>query len=235
MRTSTLLLLGLLPVIGYGQNLLPNGNFDQGAGNLGGWEAFANFEATNGTDTISSDWGLADAPVVAPGDGTAVFGMNDQLANDDSTWAGATQQMNFQANLWTPDNNAGVTPTVDLYGQTVTFSGNAVVTEAYAAGNTAEAFIQFLDQGYAQTFIETVDVTGLASGGAFEISALVPSGAALNIVQVGFINSGIEGTAGEMTVSNLSVTAVPEPSLMAAAAGLAGLGVVFMRRRLRKR
>jgi hypothetical protein len=234
MRTSTLLLLGLFPALGYGQNLLPNGNFDQGATNLDGWEAFANFEATDGTP-LSSGWGLADAPVVAPGDGTAVFGMNDQLATDDPFWAGATQQMNFQANLWTPDNNAGVTPTVDLYGQTVTFSGNAVVTEAYAAGNTAEAFIQFLDQGYAQTFIETVDVTGLPSGGAFEVSALVPSGAALNIVQVGFINSGIEGTAGEMTVSNLSVTAVPEPSLMAAVAGLAGLGVVFMRRRLRKR
>lgn len=233
MKKSTLLLLGLFPVIGYGQNLLPNGNFDQGATNLDGWEAFANFEAPDGS-ALSSAWGLADAPVVAPGDGTAVFGMNDQLATADSNWAGATQQMNFQANLWTPDNSDGVTPTVDLYGQTVTFSGNAEVSEAYADGNSGEAFLQFLDQGYAQTFIETVDITDLGSGGAFEISALVPSDAALNIVQVGFINSGVEGTAGEMTVSNLSVTAVPEPSLMAAVAGLAGLGVVFVRRRLRK-
>lgn len=141
--------------------------------------------------------------------------------------------MSFLQSFWTPDNIAGVTPTTNLYGQTITFSGNLEITEAYAAGNTAEAYILFLDSSssYFDVGGATLDVTSL-SGGSFSLEATVPA-SGLNIVQVGFRNMGIEGTAGEMTVSNLSVTAVPEPTTTALLGGLVVLGVVLMRRRKR--
>jgi hypothetical protein len=134
--------------------------------------------------------------------------------------------MTFQQNFWTPDNNAGV-PSTDLYNQTITFSGSVTVSEAFAAGNTSVAFIQFLDQGYNSTAFVTADVT---SSGAFSIDAVAPA-SGLNIIQVGFRNSGIEGTAGEITISDLSVTAIPEPATFAFM-GIFGGAVLFIRRRL---
>jgi hypothetical protein len=222
--------MGAIPTASLLGNILMNPNFNQGPTNLDGYEAYASFQ--QGAAAINSAWGLADAPVVADGSGTAVFGMNTQLATADPFWSGATQEMTFQQNFWTPDNNAGVGTTVDLYGQTVTFSGIAQVTEAYASGNGGIAFIQFLDTTYNATFIESVDVSTLGPSGAFSLSVLAPDNG-LNIIQVGFRNSGIEGTAGEMTISNLSVTAVPEPSVYALAASLLALGVVMLRRRRR--
>lgn len=209
-------------------NILLNSDFSQGDGNLGNYEAFASF--SKGAATINSAWGLADAPVVAPGNGTAVFGMNTQLPTADSFWVGATQAMSFQQNFWTPDNNAAVSPTVDLYGQEITFSGNAVVSELYASGNSGVAFVQFLDTSYNATLFETVDISTLGVSGAFSITVTAPANG-LNIIQVGFRNSGIVATAGEMTISNLSVTAVPEPSTYALLAGLSMLGLVVARRR----
>lgn len=213
------------PVLG---NLMVNPNFNSGGDNLAGYEAFAVFN--QGAANINSGWGLADAPVTADGGGTAVFGMNTQLALADAFWTGASQEMSFQQNFWTPDNNAGVTPTTDLYDQTITFSGTVNVTEAFAGGNTSVAFIQFLDQSYNSTAFVTADVT---SSGNFSIDALAPSAGALNIIQVGFRNSGIEGTAGEIEVSNLSVTAIPEPSTIAFV-GLFGGAMLFIRRRTRR-
>jgi hypothetical protein len=210
-----------------GQTIV-NPDFNQGPGNLEGYEAFASF--TQGGTAINSNWGLADAPVVASGDGTAVFSMNTQLATADAFWAGATQAMSFQQNFWTPDNNAGVGATVDLYGQTITFSGNAQVTETYAPGNTGLVFIQFLDQSYNSVAFVTADVSTLDASGAFSLEAVTPA-SGLNIIQIGFRNSGIEGTAGQMTISNLSLTAVPEPSTYALGFGVLALGVVLLRRR----
>ncbi|WP_372794109.1 hypothetical protein [Pontiella sp.] len=207
-------------------NLMVNPNFNQGADNLDGYEAFAFFQ--QGAATINSSWALADAPVTADGGGTAVFGMNTQLALADAFWTGASQEMSFQQNFWTPDNNAGVTPTTDLYNQTLTFSGNVLVLEPYAAGNTGVAFIQFLDQSYNSTAFVTADVT---TSGAFSFDAVVPA-SGLNIIQVGFRNSGIEGTAGEIAISDLSVTAIPEPSTMAFV-GLFGGALLLIRRRTR--
>ena len=59
-------------------NFLVNPNFNSGGDNLAGYEAFAVFN--QGAANINSGWALADAPVTADGGGTAVFGMNDQLA-----------------------------------------------------------------------------------------------------------------------------------------------------------
>jgi hypothetical protein len=228
LAASVVLLCGLFvasPV--FGQNLMVNPNFNSGGDNLAGYEAFASWYQPVGDAGFASAWALADAPVTADGGGTAVFGMNDQLALADPFWSGASQEMSFQQNFWTPDNNAGVTPTVDLYDQLITFSGTIEVTEAFAAGNTSVAFIQFLDQGYGATAFVTNDVT---SSGAFSIQALAPS-SGLNIIQVGFRNSGIEGTAGEITISDLSVTAIPEPATFAFM-GIFGGAVLFIRRRL---
>ena len=207
-------------------NILVNPNFNQGPDNLDGFEAFAFW--TQGAASFGSAWGLADAPITADGGGTAVFRMNTQLANDDAFWTGATQVMTIQQNFWTPDNNAGV-PGMDLYNQTLTFSGIAQVTEAYAAGNLGEVFIQFLDQNFDAVGYFPADVSLLGPSGEFSVSAATPAGG-LNIIQVGFRHTGIEGTAGEMTVSNLSL--VPEPSTYALIVGMAlGLLVWFRRRK----
>lgn len=206
-------------------NILVNPNFNQGPDNLDGFEAWAFF---SGPGIIDSAWGLADAPITADGGGTAVFRMNTQLATDDPFWIGASQVMTIQQNFWTPDNTESI-PGVDLYNQTLTFSGIAQVTEAYAAGNLGEVFIQFLDQGWNAVGYFPADVSLLGPSGEFSVTATAPAGG-LNIIQVGFRHTGIEGTAGEMTVSNLSL--VPEPSTYALILGAAlGLLVWFRRRK----
>lgn len=228
---SSLLLCGGLTTSLPAANVIVNPGFDQGPDNLAGYEAFAVW--SKGAAGFNSPWALADAPVVASGNGTAVFSMNTQLAAADPFWTGATQQMTFQQNFWTPDNNAGVTPTVDLYNQKLFFSGNAVVTQPYAAGNLGQAFIQFLDQSYNAVAFVPVDISTLDPvTGAFTLEADAPAGG-LNIIQVGFRNSGIEGTAGQMTVSNLTLTAVPEPGTVSL--GVIAVGMLAATRMLRRR
>jgi hypothetical protein len=236
MKTPLLLTVvsGLAASLACGQNLLVNPGFDMGANNLDGYEAFAAW--SKGADGFSSPWGLADAPVVAPGDGTAVFAMNTQLAAADPFWSGATQAMTLQQNFWTVDNTASVPAGALNYGDTFTFSGNAAVSEAYAPGNVGLVFIQFLDKGWGATFFESIDVSTLPADGFFSLSTTIPADASLNIVQVGFRNSGIEGTAGEMTISNLSVTlggitVIPEPSMLSLLGGVLALAFVARRRR----
>lgn len=207
--------------------LIVNPNFNQGPGNLAGYEAFASFQ--QGVSSINSPWALADAPITADGGGTAVFRMNTQLAMADPFWAGAMQVMTVQQNFWTPDNNASVTPTVNLYGQQLTFTGIARVTQPYANSNVGQAFIQFLDQNFAAVGYFPVDVSTLGPTGAFSITADTPA-SGLNIIQIGFRNSGIESTAGEMTISALNLVAVPEPGSLCLI-GLGAIGIGFVRRR----
>lgn len=225
-------LAGLLPVYSLSGNILLNSDFSEGGNNLASYEAFAEWSnpPANPAAGFSSAWALIDAPVDAPGNGTAVFGMNTQLALADPFWTGATQVMSFQQNFWTPDNTVAVSPTVDLYDQTIIFTGNAVVTEAYAPGNLGEVFIQFLDPAFNSVAFISVDVSTLGPDGAFQLEAVAPS-SGLNIIQVGFRNSGIEGTAGEMTISNLAV--IPEPRTYALIFGALGLAWVLYRRRVR--
>ena len=90
----------------------------------------------------------------------------------------------------------------DLYNLEIVFTGNAVVTQPYAAGNLGQAFIQFLDQSYNSVAFVAVDVTTLGPDGAFSLTATTPADG-LNIIQIGFRNSGIEGTSGQMTISNV--------------------------------
>lgn len=213
------------------QNILVNPNFNQGANNLLGYEAYAAW--SKGTAYFASPWDLSDAPVVANGSGTAVFSMNTGLASRDPFWSGANQEMSFQQNFWTPDNNNNVTQTVNLYSQELTFTGFATASQAYASGNLGQVFIQFLDQDYNSVAFVATNVSTLPPSGAFELKASAPA-SGLNIIQIGFRNTGTEGTAGQMTVSQLSFTAVPEPSTYALLAlGAAGLGGHIIRRRRR--
>ncbi|MCC5838692.1 MAG: PEP-CTERM sorting domain-containing protein [Opitutales bacterium] len=229
MRLLKLLVVaGTLPASSLIGNFIVNPDFSLGPNGLDGYEAFAVW--SQGATGFSSAWGLADAPVVAPGNGTAVFSMNTQLANADPFWSGATQEMTFQQNFWTPDNNAGVPSGPDLYNLELVFTGTVVVSEAYAAGNLGQAFIQFLDQSYNAVAFVSVDVTTLGPDGEFSLTALTPADG-LNIIQIGFRNSGIEGTAGQMTISNISLAVIPEPSTYALIFGFLGLAWVLYRRR----
>lgn len=112
-------------------DILFNGDFSEGRSNIDGWEAFAIWNQPKGTFIFSSPWALPDAPVVAPGDNTATFGMNTQLAAADSFWEGGYQNpMTLQQAFWSPDGDKSG-EVYNLYGQEVTFTGTLRITEAY--------------------------------------------------------------------------------------------------------
>lgn len=215
-------MVAALPASSLVGNIVLNPDFNTGTNNLDSYEAFAEWFQPAGPAGFASAWALADAPVTADGSGTAVFRMNTQLALADAFWTGAEQVMTFQQNF-APG---------PLYSEIIQFTGVAIVTEAYAPGNLGEAFIQFLDTGWNSVFYAPIDVSTLGPSGVFSITATVPA-SGLNLVQIGFRNTGIEGTAGEMTVSDLSLVIIPEPRTYALLFGLFGLGVVLYRRRRR--
>ncbi|MGC6606467.1 MAG: PEP-CTERM sorting domain-containing protein [Lentimonas sp.] len=227
-----ILLVSLAVASSASANLLTNTALTQaGDGTIAGWEAYGNFSGPDADPSagFGSAWGVADAPVVGNGDGSATFGMNDQLPTADPFWAGADQLMVFQHNFWTPDNGNGVAAGALDYGDTFTFSGNVVVSEAYDAGNEGQVFVQFLDSNWNATYQNIVNIETL-DGGDFSIDTAIPADASLNIVQVGFRNAGVVETAGEMTFSNLAVTIVPEPSSLGIVFGLVALASLSRRR-----
>lgn len=161
----------LSPALG---DVLVNGNFSEGDDLLDGWEAFAVWEQPKGTAGFQSAWTLADVPVVAPGDDTATFAMNTQLAADDPSWEGAYQNaMSFQQAFWTPDGPL-TGNVVNLYGQVVTFAGDIEITQAYTMGAIANVSVvssTILPAEAGQTYTGVVPfLTDTGLGCTFDIS-----------------------------------------------------------------
>lgn len=201
--------------------ILVNGTLDSGepaeCPNTSNWSAYGSFSKA-GQPNINDAWEeICLAPFVVTTPGFATFGMNDQLATDDANYIGASQVMSVYQDFWAPENSLGIRPFHELRGRGLIFSGTADITEAYAAGNTGEVFIQVLDLNFGVVQEASVDISVLdedASNGTtmdpvtgiFNIQINVTT-SNINTVRVGFRNTGIEGTAGEMTVSNLSAFA----------------------------
>jgi hypothetical protein len=83
-----------------------------------------------------------------------------------------------------------------------------VVTEV--ADSTVEVFIEFLDSSFNPIAPSvSLDLTAQGSGKLpFRLQATCPSGG-LNVVTVGFRHRGLEGSLGQIEVSNVSLTASP--------------------------
>ena len=207
-----------VPLLGVGTRY-----FDFNCPNMENWVAFARFETDPASpiqpsvfadyyDTCDAPFTVLTAPVSGNFAGTATFGMNtEQALNPD--WAGATQYVYVGSVYWSPENSLGIRPFTNLRGRTVSFQGNVTVSEAYDPGNEGQIFIQIFDTDNNSVMYKALNLpednpsTGdydyiyyTKSTGAFQIRTIIPE-SDINSVWVGFRNSGIVGTAGEMTIN----------------------------------
>lgn len=199
------------------------------AGNWNGFmNVFNNDGGAAGGYLWGSGWGTADLNATNAG-GVVTLSPNTNAYNaDDAYWSnGADGNKFMEASYYL--ENAG--DNLGWAGQTLTFSGNvdsATLDSRYGA----VAFIKVLDvdAGYATIANETVSIT---STGAFSLSYDVAAGNYIG--QVGFAVTGLNANPatdwGNVQVSGLSATAVPEPSTYALIAGFAAFIFVAIRRR----
>lgn len=197
---------------------------------LGYMNVFANDGGSAGAYQFGGSWGTADLRS-SYADGVLTLSPNTNTYADnpgDAYWQNGDDGAKFmEANYYleNPGDNLG------WAGQTLTFSGNvdsATLDSRYGV----VAFIKVLDadNGYATTVFETASIT---STGAFSLSHDVAAG---NYVgQIGFQMTGINANPatdwGNVQISGLSATAVPEPSTYALIAGFAAFVFVAIRRR----
>lgn len=112
------------------------------------------------------------------------------------------------------------------------------ITAQRDAGNVAPTFsVQFLDSGLqSQTF--TVSTASFLVGSMSTVTINIGGWGSVNptdITEWNIGGGGVGTNAFRMTLDNLSVSAVPEPSTYAALAGLIGLGAAMLRRRSTRR
>lgn len=194
----------LAEIVGFTGDLMVNGSFNQGTNNLDGWNGY------QGAPIVP----LSGLPVTANGGGTAVFSVNTNVA-----------PAFFQQDYWVLGNSANVSPSYDLAGQVVTFSGN-VIGAGYDAGSSGYVGIQFLDTSYSPTaetvWVDISDVNDATSNdgilmnspnpGDFSITVTVPTTPQLNIVQAEFRNiSSGAGATGAMTITGPLLFDVANP------------------------
>lgn len=201
-----------------------------GTGNwLGYMNVFDNAGGAQGGYQFGGAWGPADLSATNAG-GVVTLTPNTNTYNAaDAYWSNGSGDGNkFLEASYYLENASGNT---NWAGQTLTFSGN-VDSASLDSRYGAVAFIKVLDAdaGYSMTAYETASVT---STGAFSLSYDVAAGN--NIAQIGFAMTGINANPdtdwGNVQISGLSATAVPEPSTYALLAGLAAFLFVSIRRR----
>ena len=197
-----------------------------------GWmNVFENNGGAAGGYQWGSGWGVADLNSSYTG-GVLTLSPNTNTYADnpgDAYWQdGAGDGAKFmEANYYleNPGDNLG------WAGQTLTFSGTVDAATLDSRYN-AVAFIKVLDidAGYATTVFETASIT---STGAFSLSYDVAAGNYIG--QIGFQMTGVNANPdtdwGNVQISGLSATAVPEPSTYALIAGFAAFVFVAIRRR----
>ena len=196
------------------------------------WSGFMNvFENNAGAQggyLWGSGWGTADLNATNAG-GVITLSPNTNAYNaDDAYWSnGADGNKFMEASYYleNPGDNLG------WAGQTLSFSGN-VDSSTLDSRYSASAFIKVLDvdAGYATVALESVSIT---STGAFSLSYDVAEG---NLIgQIGFnvvgLNANPDTDWGNVQISGLSASAVPEPSTYALIAGFAAFIFVAIRRR----
>lgn len=203
-----------------GQSLLTNADFTIGADGKTGWSTYLNvFDSTGTTYKYGTSFGTDTATPLGGGALELEMHPGWSDAGNGPADLGDVMENNFYVDF-------GGTPA--FAGETVVFSGNFSVTTPFDVGNTGTAFIKILDTSWSTTTFLTADVS--TSGGVFQLTSVVPVGG-INAFQVGFAVMGPAGSAGSMTVSNLSLVAVPEPSVLPLLGGLALVGFIFGRRR----
>lgn len=202
------------------QSLLPNGDFTSGSDGKDGWITYLNvFDPSGTTYAYGTSWDTGTATPLGGGALTLEAHPGWTDAGNGPLDLGNVIENNFYVDF-------GGTPA--FAGQTVEFSGNFSVATPFDDGMTGVAFIKVLDSSWGLASFLSADVE--ASSGVFSITTDVPTGG-INSFQVGFAMTGTAGDSGAMTVSDLQLVAVPEPSVITFLVGMAGWALLVGRRR----
>lgn len=212
------------------------------AGNWSGYMAvFDNAGGSQGGYLWGSDWGAADLDSSNSG-GVLTFSPNTNAYRDMADDGARAYWSNSSDGGLTagPDGNKWLEATYKLEaaddnqawnGQSLSLSGTV---DSYTLDSrySISAFIKTLDVngGWATVQNEAVSIT---STGDFSVSLDVLGGAYVS--QIGFTMVGLNANEatdwGSVSISNLSASAVPEPSTYALIAGFAAFFFVAIRRR----
>jgi len=212
------------------------------AGNWSGYmSVFDNAGGAQGGYLWGSGWGAADLDS-SHAAGVLTLSPNTNAYRDMADDAARAYWSNSPDGGVTagPDGNKWLEATYKLEaagdnqawnGQTLTFSGT-VDSYTLDSRSSVSASIKTLDVngGWATVQNEAVSIT---SAGDFSINLDVLAGA--YVAQIGFVTTGLNANEatdwGNVSISNLSASAVPEPSTYALIAGFAAFVFVAIRRR----
>jgi hypothetical protein len=191
------------------------------------WNGFMNVSelpANGGAFVFGSGWGTADLVATFSGD---VLTLKPNSVNDVSTFwyqgggaPGNPGNKTMEANMY-------VEATTTLSGQTVTFEGT-VLSSSLTSAHSAVVFIKDFAPDYSSHVPVTIPVTP----GPFSISLNTLPGVGRH-VQYGFAMTGPNVWITDVgPFGSVQITAIPEPTTLAASAlGLIGLVALGRRRR----
>lgn len=216
------------------------------ATSTGNWSGYMNvFDNAGGAQggfLFGSNWGAADLRASHTGDSLTLLPNTNGYADvvddagraywtnspDGGVTAGPDGNKWLEANYYleatTPDNTG-------WNGQSLTFSGNI---DGFTLDNrySTVAFIKTLDVANGFSTVQNVEHS-ITSTGNFALSLDILQGN--YIAQIGFTMSGLNANPatdwGNVQLSGITATAVPEPSTYALMAGFATFLFIAIRRR----